>query len=134
MQAHHDRPGLALSLPPHSLGISWPTHPSSIFPTTFPASLPLTRAQARIPCLEWLSSLVTTRWAAQVMPTQPAPQATLPEEDVAVRHVSDYQRHLSAAILETGVSMKDVESWGKRFGLPWSAFFPQRGNHHVRCI
>ena len=53
---------------------------------------------------------------------------------MTVRHISDYQRHLSATVLEAGVSMKDVESWGKQFGLLWSAFHPQRGDHHIRCI
>ena len=27
-----------------------------------------------------------------------------------------------------------MESQGKRFGFPWSAFHPQRSDHHVRCI
>ena len=134
MQTHHDRPGLALSLPLHSLGTSWPTHPSSISPATFPASQSLTRVQAGIPHLEWLPSLVTTQWAAPVMPTQPVPQAHPLEENVAVRCISDYQRHLPAATLEAGISMKDVESWGKWFGLLWSAFHPQQDDHHVRCI
>ena len=30
--------------------------------------------------------------------------------------------------------MKDVESWGKWFRLPFSAFCSQRGDHHIRCI
>ena len=29
--------------------------------------------------------------------------------------------------------MKDVESRGKRFGFPWSAFCSQWGDHHVGC-
>ena len=53
---------------------------------------------------------------------------------MAVGHISDYQRHLSAAILEAGISMKDVESWEKWFGLLWSAFHSQWGDHHIRCI
>ena len=27
-----------------------------------------------------------------------------------------------------------MESWGKWFGFLWSAFHPQWGDHHVRCI
>ena len=53
---------------------------------------------------------------------------------MAVRHISDHQSHLSAAFLETGISMKDMESRGKRFGFPWSAFHSQWGDHHVRCV
>ena len=68
------------------------------------------------------------------MPTQPAHRHTLLEEDVAVRHIFDYQGHPSTAVLEAGVSMQDVESQGKWFGLPWSAFYPQWGDHHIRCI
>ena len=37
------KPGLALSLPPHSLGTSGPTCPSSTSPAVFPASLLPTR-------------------------------------------------------------------------------------------
>ena len=44
--------------------------------------------------------------------TQPVHRHTLLEENVAVRHVSDNQRHLSVAVLEAGVSMKDMESQG----------------------
>ena len=51
-----------------------------------------------------------------------------------VRHISDYKRHPSTAILEAGISMKDVESWVKWFGLPQSAFHSQQGDHHIRYI
>ena len=53
---------------------------------------------------------------------------------MAVRHVSDHQRHLSTAILEAGVSMKDMESKGKQFGFPWLAFCSQWGDHHIRGV
>ena len=53
---------------------------------------------------------------------------------MAIRHISGYQGHPSAAVLEADVSMKDMESWGKWFGLLQSAFHPQWGDHHVRCI
>ena len=59
---------------------------------------------------------------------------TFPEEDVAVRHVSDYQRHPSAALFKAGIGMKDMESQGKWFGFLRSAFHSQQGDHHVRCI
>ena len=52
---------------------------------------------------------------------------------MAVRHVSDHQRHLSAAVLKAGVGMKDVESRGKWFGFPWLAFNSQWGDHHIGC-
>ena len=58
----------------------------------------------------------------------------LAEEDVVVRHISDHQRHLSTAILEVGISMKDMESRGKRFGFLWSAFCSQQGDHHLGCV
>ena len=53
---------------------------------------------------------------------------------MAVRHISDHQRHLSTAILEAGISVKDVESQGKWFGFLWSAFHSQWGDHHIRCV
>ena len=53
---------------------------------------------------------------------------------MAVRHISDHQRHPSAAIFEVGIGMKDVESQGKWFGLPRSAFCSQWSDHHVRGI
>ena len=53
---------------------------------------------------------------------------------MAVRHVSDYQRHPSTAVFEAGIGMKDMESWGKWFGFPRSVFHSQQSNHHVRSI
>ena len=49
-------------------------------------------------------------------------------------HVSDHQGHLSTAVLEAGISMKDVESRRKQFAFLWSAFCSQWGDHHVRCV
>ena len=57
---------------------------------------------------------------------------------MAVRHVSGHQRHPSAAVLEVGIGMKDVESWGKQFGFPRcflrSALCSQWSDHHIRGI
>ena len=50
---------------------------------------------------------------------------------MAVRHISDHQGHPSAAIFEVSVGIKDMESQGKRFGFPMSAFNFQRSDHHV---
>ena len=72
MQTHHGRPGLALSLPLHSLGTSGPAHPGSISPATSPVLLPLTWVRVRIPDLEWLPSLAITQQAAPGMLTLPA--------------------------------------------------------------
>ena len=53
---------------------------------------------------------------------------------MAVRHISDYQRHPSAAVLEAGIGMKDVESRGKWFDFPRSAFCSKWSDHHIRGI
>ena len=75
MQTHYNRPGLALSPPPHSQGTSGPTHPSSISTATFPVLLPPTWVQVEIPHLARFPSLVTTQWVVPVIQTQPVPQA-----------------------------------------------------------
>ena len=64
----------------------------------------------------------------------PCHRHTLLEEDVAVRQVSDHHRHPSTAVFEAGIGMKDVESRGKQFGFPRSAFCSQWCDHHIRCI
>ena len=53
---------------------------------------------------------------------------------MAVGNVPNHKGHFTAAVLEAGISMKDMESRGERFAFPWSAFRPQQGDHHVRCV
>ena len=59
-------------------------------------------------------------------------QPALLEEDAAVRHISDHQRHLSAVVFEAGVGMKDMGSQGKWFGFPRSTSHFQWSDHHIR--
>ena len=53
---------------------------------------------------------------------------------MAVGHIPDHKGHLTTAILEVGICMKDVESRGEWFAFPWLAFCPRWGDHHVRCV
>ena len=53
---------------------------------------------------------------------------------MAVRHISDHQRHLSAAIFVADVGVKYMESQGKWFGFLRLAFHSQWSDHHIPSI
>ena len=53
---------------------------------------------------------------------------------MAVGNIPDHKGHLTAAVLEVCVCMKDMESQRKWSGFLWLTIHPQRCDHNVSHV